>query len=91
MEVKLVTIQRDFKSDTCKFHFTGTPIFLAPLAYMLPCWKRSIGLFNDQISQHREKQPAFPEHLHHFHIHLQSGADGQQPALNRLRVGLDDP
>lgn len=87
VEVKPVTIQRDFKSDTCRFHFTGTPIFLAPLAYMFPCWKRSISLFNCQISQRREKQPAFPEHLHPFHIHLQSGADGQQRALNRLRGG----
>lgn len=50
VEVKAVTIQRDFKSDTCRFHFTGTPIFLAPLAYVLPCWKRSVCLLMTRLA-----------------------------------------
>lgn len=87
MEVKPVTIQGDSKLDTCRFNFLETEFFLAPLAYMFSSWKRSISLFNDQITQHRENQPAFPEHLHHFRTHLQPGADGQQPALSRLRGG----
>lgn len=59
---------------------------------MSPCWKRSIrGLFNDQISIGRENQPAFPVHLHHFHVHLQAVAKGQEPAQDRLRDEASNP
>lgn len=94
MEVRPVTIQGRFKSGTCRCHFPETQTFVAPLAYILPCWKRSISLFHDQTTQFREKnhkKTVFREHLHHFCTPPQSGAGGQQPALNRLGDGTGQP